>query len=492
MTGTPLKLTPEQSAKVEAIVAQWDGFRAALDVSDTGTGKTLCAVEVAKRLEPATTLIVGPAKPQIVAAWKKTFARQGFNLPFKRIDSKHLDYFDDLSRHVPGVYYVGREYLGLSDLNGKNSEKGKKNLLPWIKAKPDFVVYDEVQSASNRKSGRAKAMWSLRNAGFKLAMSATPQGNRFEGLWSICRWLWWGVEDPARVPMSSDKRDWLYVEGSFHRWKARWCIVQNSWIHDRYGRLQEIETIVSEKQPGAFLRSLPCVVGLPADKKPVDTRIVECDLTHKQRELYDSLQYELITEIEGGLLVASLPIVKLVRLRQVALGEPCMVYDPDIDMDRVTFDPECRSRKLDMLNALIEKHHPRDKVLVFTSSQRFANAVAHRVCAKTALYTGAQSAKARSEAFAGFTAGDVQVLLCTVGAAAEGLDGLQRVCHVEVWLDEDLNGMLCEQAKGRLNRMGQPADRIIRYYFQARDTMDDGTFQRLAQQAENNRSVLNK
>lgn len=489
---TFLDLTPAQLEKVEVIVAQRDGLRAALDVSDTGTGKTLCAVEVAKRLDPATTLIVGPAKPQIVRAWKATFARQGVELPFKRIDSKHLGHFDDLSRHVPGVYYVGREYLGLSDYNAKNIEKGKKNLLPWIKAKPDFVVYDEVQSASNRKSGRARAMWSLRNAGFKLAMSATPQGNRFEGLWSICRWLWWNVEDPSRVPLSHDKRDWLFVEGSFHRWKARWCIVQNSWIHDRYGRLQEIETIVSEKQPGAFLRSLPCVVGLPADKKPVDTRIVECELTHKQREIYDSLQYELITEIEGGLLVASLPIVKLVRLRQVALGEPCMVYDPDVDMDRVTFNSDCRSRKLDMLNALIEKHHPRDKVLVFTSSQRFANAVAHRVCAKTALYTGAQSAKARSEAFAGFTSGDVQVLLCTVGAAAEGLDGLQRVCHVEVWLDEDLNGMLCEQAKGRLNRMGQPAERIIRYYFQARDTMDDGTFQHLAQQAENNRSVLNK
>ena len=492
MTGTSLKLTPEQSAKVEAIVVQQDGLRAALDVSDTGTGKTLCAVEVAKRLDPVTTLIIGPAKPQIVAAWKATFARQGVTLPFKRIDSKHSQFFDELCAHTPGVYYVGREYLGLSDLNGKNSEKGKKNLLPWIKAKPDFVVYDEVQSASSRKSGRAKAMWSLRNAGFKLAMSATPQGNRFEGLWSICRWLWWNVEDPSRVPLSRDKRDWLYVEGSFHRWKARWCVVRNSWIHDRYGRLQEIETIVSEKQPGAFLRSLPCVVGLPAERKPVDTRIVECELTHKQREIYDSLQNELITEIEGGLLVASLPIVKLVRLRQVALGEPCMVYDPDIDMDRVTFNPDCCSRKLDMLNALIEKHHPHDKLLAFTSSQRFANAIAHRVCAKTALYTGAQSAKARSEAFAGFTAGDVQVLLCTVGAAAEGLDGLQRVCHVEVWLDEDLNGMLCEQAKGRLNRMGQAAERIIRYYFQARDTMDDGTFQRLAGQAENNRSVLNK
>lgn len=487
-----LSLTPEQEAKVEAVVAQRDGFRAALDVSDTGTGKTLCAVEAVKRLDPGTVLVVGPAKPQIVAAWRDTFARQGFDRPFKRIDSKHLSFFDELCAGVPGVYYVGREYLGLSDLNARNAGAGKRVLIPWSKARPDFVVYDEVQAASNRKSGRAKAMWSLRGAGFKLAMSATPQGNRFEGLWAVCRWLWWGVEDPARVPLSRDKRDWLFVEGSFHRWRARWCVVDTSWIRDRYGRLQEVETIVAEKEPGAFLRSLPCVVGLPAVRKPVDTRIVECDLTRRQRVIYDRLQDDLISEVEGGLLVASLPIVKLLRLRQVTLGEPCMVRDPESGLDSVLFDRDCASRKLDMLNALIAKHHARDKVLVFTSSQRFANAVAHRVRAKTALYTGAQSARARSEAFAGFTEGDVQVLLCTVGAAAEGLDGLQRVCHVEVWLDEDLNGMLCEQAKGRLNRMGQPADRIIRYYFQARDTMDDGTFQRLAQRAEDNRATLGK
>ena len=29
-----------------------------------------------------------------------------------------------------------------------------------------------------------------------------------------------------------------------------------------------------------FLRSLPCVVGLPAERKPVDTRIVELSLIH--------------------------------------------------------------------------------------------------------------------------------------------------------------------------------------------------------------------
>ena len=83
--GAPLELTPAQLEKVEAVVAQRDGLCAALDVSDTGTGKTLCAVEVMKRLDPATTLIVGPAKPQIVSAWKMTFARQGVDLPFKRI-----------------------------------------------------------------------------------------------------------------------------------------------------------------------------------------------------------------------------------------------------------------------------------------------------------------------------------------------------------------------------------------------------------------------
>ena len=118
-----LGLTPAQLEKVEAVVAPQGGLRAALDVSDTGTGKTLCAVEVMKRLDPATTLIVGPAKPQIVAAWKATFTRQGVTLPFKRIDSKHLDYFDDLRTSVPGVYYVGREYLGLSDYNARRVKR---------------------------------------------------------------------------------------------------------------------------------------------------------------------------------------------------------------------------------------------------------------------------------------------------------------------------------------------------------------------------------
>ena len=99
----PLSLTPAQLEKVEAVVAQRDGLAAALDVSDTGTGKTLCAVEVMKRLDPVTTLIVGPAKPQIVAAWKETFSRQGVVLPFKRIDSKHLRHFDDLKDGAPGV-----------------------------------------------------------------------------------------------------------------------------------------------------------------------------------------------------------------------------------------------------------------------------------------------------------------------------------------------------------------------------------------------------
>ena len=66
---TPLELTPAQLEKVEAVVAQRGGLYAALDVSDTGTGKTLCAVEVMKRLDPVTTVIVGAAKPPIVAPW---------------------------------------------------------------------------------------------------------------------------------------------------------------------------------------------------------------------------------------------------------------------------------------------------------------------------------------------------------------------------------------------------------------------------------------
>ena len=86
----------------------------------------------------------------------------------------------------------------------------------------------------------------------------------------------------------------------------------------------------------------------------------------------------------------------------------------------------------------------------------------------------------------------VRVLVASIPSIAEGTDGLQRVCRTEVWLDEDLNGMLVEQAQGRLNRRGQKADKIKRYVFHALDTEDEGHFTQLVERSRAARKELLK
>jgi hypothetical protein len=79
-----------------------------------------------------------------------------------------------------------------------------------------------------------------------------------------------------------------------------------------------------------------------------------------------------------------------------------------------------------------------------------------------------------------------------IPAVAEGLDGLQRVCNVEVWLSESLDGMLNVQAEGRLNRRGQEKEVIYQYKIMARGTDDDGTFEKLLQERQSNHRSLKK
>src|SRR5665647_2180644 len=104
-----ITLSGEQHEAVERMAAE--PTRAALNAALTGVGKTVMAVELAKRLSAQTILVIAPIKRPVVNAWKATFEKQGVTLPFYVIDSSHPEHFEMLRTNVPGVYYVGREYF---------------------------------------------------------------------------------------------------------------------------------------------------------------------------------------------------------------------------------------------------------------------------------------------------------------------------------------------------------------------------------------------
>jgi hypothetical protein len=272
----------------------------------------------------------------------------------------------------------------------------------------------------------------------------------------------------------------LYVDNAQSRWAAQWCEMgknQYTWSG---------EEILGEKSPGAFVNSLPCFIRMEAERTPYVTRKCYVDLTPKQRTLYEEMQADMLTWLDEHPLVADLPIVQRARLRQITLGEVTFNDDHEVD-----FANDCESSKIDALMKVVNKHHPGEPVFILTDSAKFARVVTHRLGPLAREWSGRVNAKSREEIKAAFGS-TVRYIVAVIPAVAEGLDGLQRVCNVEVWLSESLNGMLNVQAEGRLNRRGQEAEEIYQYKIMALGTDDDGTFENLVGQRRANHASMTK
>lgn len=459
-----LTLYPDQQKVVDRIVSE--PTRAALMASDLGTGKTICSVEIARAIGAQTILIIAPLNT--MDGWKKTFERQEIDLPFAQIDSKHLSLYDDLKAKKPGVYFIGREYFSLSgstsddtyqkdpdtgnyvrDEDGKLIvlRKGRKIVADWSKVRPDLAVYDEVQSASNKKSVASKTLYRL-NAGFKIAASATPQGNQFHGIWAVVRWLWRSK-----------------IDASFWRWGKEWC----ESAYDPFSTTNL--KFVGEKNPGEYVKTLPCYVRIARDKIPEETRKVKVDLTPAQRTLYNEMSRDMLTWLEEHPLVADLPVVQKVRLRQISLGE--VTFN---DKGEVDFEIGCASAKVEALHKIV-KLHPDEPMLILMDSAKFVKVVVDALGQGAVAWTGATKKSDRDTIKASFGS-DVKYIVAVISAISEGTDGLQRVCSTEVWFNKSTNNMMNIQAAGRLNRDGQKADKIYSYQLIARDSDDDGYFEK--------------
>lgn len=487
-----LILTDEQRAAVDQMAAE--PTRAALNASTTGVGKTVMTVELARAIGAKTVLIIAP--PNTRKGWKSTFERQGLGLPFVEISSAHLDKYDDLKVGVPGVYFISRTYFALSGTSLKPKAKidpktkqvvkdaegnvvmtkGRVQQFKW-NVHPDLAVYDEVQAVQNRWSEGFSVLKRLK-AGYKLAASATPGGNKFDGLWAVCRWLWPDEHNPA-IPYDPDNPyASMYVDQSKQRWIAKWCATAfNPFNYSG-------QKVVGERVPGAFVASLPCYVRLERDETPVDEQIITVDLSPAQRLMYDRMERDALIWLDENPLVADLPITQRIRLRQITLGEVSFNAEGEVD-----FAPGCASSKIDALLELLTD----DPTMIYLDSARFAPEVVRRIGAGAVAFTGATPKAERERIVSAFgKPGGPRYIVATIPAVAEGLDMLQHVCNTEVWLSQSLNEMLNYQAKGRLNRTGQAAEVINRYYIQARDTDDDSRFQKLLDQHLAQRASLRK
>lgn len=449
-----MELTSEQKNVVRLMHKSPGGF---LNASEMGTGKTAVTAQYLIEAGVKTVLIICPLGTRV--GWERELRKMGWEYSVKRIDSTDdgKAAFQELANKIPGAYLIGREYFTLSGSSTKKPKNAPPTWQPsrvalydWSKIIPDVTVYDEIHAVQNRQGIGFKIL-SAHQPPFRIGLSGTPSGNRFKGLWAVCRWLWPDV-----------------IDRSFWRWAAKWAKVEfDPWAGRKVG---------VEKVPGKFVKSLPGYARIEAKLGEIITEQRLVELSPAQRKVYDQLEDDLVAWLEDDPLVVEVPMTMRIRLRQITLGMPS--FDDD---GQVVFSPNCKSSKIDALKELLDDLGD-TPVVIFTESQKFAEVVVHRLGKKAVEWSGRVSSSAREKILETFgKPGGAQYLVATIKSIGEGVDGLQHVSNHMVWLSRDDNAILNEQAAMRLNRIGQTKP-VYSFEILAADTYDEGVLRKTTQQ----------
>lgn len=434
--------------------------KAVLLKAPTGAGKTLVGVQSAKEAGAQVILCIAPLNT--IKGWRETVERQwqgAMRFVWVNSKAKGKQAHADVLNGVPGFYIIGREYF---------------KRFGWSKLrKADFIIFDECHVATNRNS----IMWKMlktAKAPYLLAMSATPFGNKVEGAWALARWLW---------PNHTERGFWNWVTQHFHT-------VKNPHTERRAEEkgIPANPDIVQEKVPGSVWRSLKSPFRMKSVYKADPTiHTIEVELSPQQRKHYKELEEEAITWLDEHPLAIDLPIVLGTRLRQICLAVPSIKqdwvrkYDADTETwdkvwdDVVYFEDDAKSSKADVVFELLsdmyaEKPIP---VVVYTTSRIFATLLTKRLQGKgynARQFIGGMSALEREWKRDAFGK-EYDIVVATIPTVAEGLDGWQRVCATEIWVDVSYNRLLNIQAQGRLSRTGQEHT-VNRYLIQAVNTVE--------------------
>lgn len=443
----PLTPYPYQELDIEKLISNGGTGVVATQV---GGGKTLIAIEVAKRLGTVTNFVIAP-KGTHKRAWEQTILRQIPDASVKYVNStkQGKQAFVDLEAGKAGWYIISPEFF-----------RGHH----WVGITPDLAIFDEIHRASNRKSATAKMLHTLK-AKRRIGMSGTIAGNKIEGMWSVLRWVY--PEIAGR---------------SFWNWVDVYCKTEVDFFAGK--------VVSAEKQAGIIVGSIPCYIrhlkrekccdfhpeGIDYELPPMTTEVRTVSLSAEQARIYKRLEKDLFVWLGENPLAVEVPVAARIRLRQITLGVP-MIDDDGI----VSFAEDCKSTKIDELFQIISDHPAGEQMLVLTHSQKFAKVVVQRLrkAGLTAFeWSGTQPQPVRDKALEAFIGGEIQFIVAVISAIGEGTDGLQEAANVMVWLSKDDNRLLNEQAAGRLDRRGQKRS-VLSYEIVAEDTYDEGQLSNL-------------
>jgi SNF2 family DNA or RNA helicase len=362
---------------------------------ECGLGKTLVAVEAAKRLrkfKPWRCLVLCP--PSLVAQWVKFISEQDDGGPLIYAPSRlPLDY------KLYAGWFVNDYYALYNDAARERMQK-----VLW-----DLIILDEAHRIKNRQAKISKYCKQL-NKVRSICLTATPMEAGAVDLWSILNFI-----DRPAYP-------------AFHRWVHKHLkVTDNYWGGKKYGDPLDETAFGQQVAPYILRRTKKEVVPeLPA-RIDIPQRV---DMLPDQLAAYTDIKNsdDILVDVEDQTLLIQNVLTLITRLQQVST-------DPSL------IGLKAESGKLLWLKEFFDDH-PNERVVVFTRFRNTALNLSH-IYGAAHIVGGSISQDFHEDTF--------DRVFGTIDAMGEGLN-LQRA-STAIFLEGHWSTTKMTQALDRIHRV---------------------------------------
>lgn len=314
--------------------------------------------------------------------------------------------------------------------------KGKYPIL--FDTKWDVVLFDEAHRLKNRKTQQSKGAGRLK-ADYISMLTGSPIPNHPHELWHLLHILY-----PRRF-----KSYWRFVD--------RFCVTRDNF----FSPTPDIVGVKNEELLKEIL--VPIMIrnkkeDVLKDLPPKTYKAIELDMLPEQQRIYNEMEEDMVTWIDGEPKKVANDLGKMIRLQQIALS-PALIDGPD------------KSTKTTALLDLLED--TTGKVVVFSWFKGYIKLLEKTLKDKgygVVTVHGEKSTKERGKAQDRFWKDDkVKVFLGTIGAAGEGVN--LQCASTLVFMDKSWVPSDNRQAEDRIHRKGQKGNATI-ISFIARNSID--------------------
>lgn len=490
-------LYPHQNVDVQFLTLVKRGILA----SDLGSGKTRSAVASLKRLHqqgenPFPALVVCPNSTKI--PWQREIEAVWPGLTVQIVRGTAAQRKKQLQTPAH-IYIINWESVKshsrlagwgtitlkkCPECGGKDSSvtPAKCHTHPRELNEIDFntVILDEAHKMKEPSTLMARSVRAATgNAKYRFAMTGTPIANTPDDLWSLLNWLY-----PESFPGKTKFID-RYLITSVNAYGATTVLgIQEHMKKELYAI---IDPITRRMPKEVILPFLPPVV--------YERRYVE--MSPKQKKAYQQMSSRMVAEIDGTLVVTTSPLVKVLRMLQLAASYGEVEEEEYIDKESgetkikaiVTLAEP--SSKLDAFMDDIEEfegHH----VVVFTPYKQLIDLLAKRFDKAGIRYgriTGDEDGVERQYHIDNFQEGKYPFILVTTAAGGAGIT-LTRA-DIAVYLSRPWSNIDSHQSEGRIHRLGSEIhDKITYIDYVTEHTVEAGIFEALDRKETNLQEIL--